>query len=146
MEGEAAARPGARLYRVIRVVDDIDGAARFYGHVLEDPGERISPGRHYFDCGGVVLACYDPRADGDEGEVGGPRHANEYVYLSVPDVDAARERVRAAGAAGVTAVEHMPWGERLFYAVDPFGNPLSFVQRGTEFVGTAPRPDPRGRA
>ncbi len=33
--------------------------------VLGVAGERVSPGRHYFDCEGVILACFDPRADGD---------------------------------------------------------------------------------
>jgi hypothetical protein len=26
---------------------------------------RVSGGRHYFDCGGAILACYDALADGD---------------------------------------------------------------------------------
>jgi len=29
----------------------------------------------------------------------------------------------------------MPWGETMFYALDPFGNPISFVKAGTEFTG-----------
>ena len=29
----------------------------------------------------------------------------------------------------------MPWGETMFYAFDPFGNPISFVKAGTEFTG-----------
>ena len=59
------------LYRVIHPVKDIEIAARFYSEVLDASGERISPGRHYFDCEGTILACYDPIADGDaEGEVG----------------------------------------------------------------------------
>jgi len=28
-----------------------------------------------------------------------------------------------------------PWGERSFYAVDPFGNPLCFVDQKTLFTG-----------
>ena len=28
-----------------------------------------------------------------------------------------------------------PWGEESFYASDPFGNPLCFVRRDTEFTG-----------
>ena len=54
------------LYRVILPVSDIEVAARFYSYVFEDAGERVSPGRHYFDCNGVILACYDPSADGDD--------------------------------------------------------------------------------
>jgi len=55
-----------QLYRVIQPVTDIEAAARFYSAVLETPGERVSPGRHYFACGGTILACYDPVADTDE--------------------------------------------------------------------------------
>jgi hypothetical protein len=28
-----------------------------------------------------------------------------------------------------------PWGERSFYAEDPWGNPLCFVQTGTTYPG-----------
>ena len=49
-----------RLFRVILPVTDIEEAKKFYELVLGIAGERVSPGRHYFDCGGTVLACYDP--------------------------------------------------------------------------------------
>jgi hypothetical protein len=29
----------------------------------------------------------------------------------------------------------MPWGERRFWARDPFGNPISFVDEKTLFTG-----------
>jgi hypothetical protein len=29
----------------------------------------------------------------------------------------------------------MPWGERMFWASDPFGNPISFVDERTVFTG-----------
>ena len=32
-------------------------------------------------------------------------------------------------------IARQPWGETLFYAKDPFGNPICFAQRGTEFRG-----------
>jgi hypothetical protein len=28
-----------------------------------------------------------------------------------------------------------PWGERSFYADDPWGNPLCFVEEGTVYAG-----------
>ena len=46
-----------RLYRVILPVADIERAVAFYRTVLGVPGQRISQGRHYFGCGGVILAC-----------------------------------------------------------------------------------------
>jgi hypothetical protein len=53
------------LFRVILPVSDIEAAASFYARLLEMPGTRVSSGRHYFDCGGTILACYDALADGD---------------------------------------------------------------------------------
>jgi hypothetical protein len=64
LEKPRMSRP--HLYRVIFPVADIEVAAKFYGRVFEMAGERVSPGRHYFNCGGVILACYDPAADGDD--------------------------------------------------------------------------------
>jgi len=132
----------ARLFRVLVGVSDIEAAARFYAEVLGSPGRRVSPGRHYFDCEGTVLACFDPRADGD-GHDAAPDP--EPLYLAVADLTATREACRRAGARfadgappgvgplGEIAVR--PWGEESFYAFDPFGNGLCFVRRGTEFTG-----------
>ena len=55
-----------KLYRIILPDGDIDAAAQFYSSILNDRGERVSPGRHYFNLEGVILACYDPRADSDD--------------------------------------------------------------------------------
>ena len=131
-----------KLYRVIIPVSDIEKAAEFYGRVFGTEGERVSPGRHYFDCGGVVFACYDPKADGDPGEA---RPLPDHVYFSTDDIEGAYESCHAAGAtipdviiAGVGAIgriETRPWGERSFYAADPFGNPLCFVDARTVFTG-----------
>ncbi len=115
---------------------DIERAATFYGDVLELEGLRVSPGRHYFMCGGTILACYDPAADGDELEGGWRHHPNQYIYFAVHDLELAYDRVVKAGGTIEAAIESMPWGERLFYARDPFGNPLSFVDDTTLFLGT----------
>ena len=55
-----------RLYRIILPVKNIDKAENFYSRILNQKGIRVSPGRHYFNLGGTILACYDPKADGDE--------------------------------------------------------------------------------
>jgi len=130
-----------KLYRVIHPVRDIDRAAAVYARLLQDPGERISPGRHYFDCGGTILACYDPVADGD-GEQGGWRHhPSQYVYFAVADLEAALQRAQEAGCRIVDGgIQRMPWGERMFWAVDPFDNPISFVDERTVFTGSGRRP------
>jgi predicted enzyme related to lactoylglutathione lyase len=123
----------ARIFRVILPVGDIEHAARFYGALLGIPGKRVSGGRHYFDCGGVILACFDPRRDGDDFDaVPNPDH----VYFAVPDVDAVFARAQALDCKTLDAqVKRRPWGERCFYAKDPFGNPLCFVDDTTLFTG-----------
>lgn len=127
-----------RLYRVILPVSDLGVAARFYRRVLGVPGERVSPGRHYFEYGGVILACYDPVADGDELGEGWRHHENQYLYFAVPDLEAVRERIQEAGGRTLTEIEDMPWGERIFYALDPLGSRLAFVDEETVFVGSSP--------
>ena len=133
------------LYRVILPVRGIEAAVTFYSRVLGSPGQRVSPGRHYFDCEGTILACFDPEADGD-GYVATPNP--EPVYLAVTDLAGTYESCQRAGACfsdrappGIGALGHIgrrPWGEESFYAADPSGNPLCFVSRDSVFRG---RPD-----
>jgi catechol 2,3-dioxygenase-like lactoylglutathione lyase family enzyme len=132
----------ARIFRVLVPVSDIEAAQRFYAALLGSAGRRVSPGRHYFDCEGVVLACFDPRADGD-GRAAAPNP--EPLYLAVSDLRAVFEACRAAGASfpaesppGVGPlgeIARRPWGEESFYAGDPWGNPLCFVARESVFTG-----------
>jgi predicted enzyme related to lactoylglutathione lyase len=139
-----------KLYRVIVPVTDIEAAARFYAAVLGEPGRRVSSGRHYFGSagtGGAILACYSPRDDGDSpryGERWEP-HPLQYIYLSCDDLEGARARCIGAGASGVTGIGRMPWGETIFYALDPFGNPIAFVESGTEFTARTAAPGERQR-
>ena len=130
-----------RLFRVIMPVGDIERAAEFYRSLLQQDGMRISPGRHYFPCGDVVLALYNPAADGDKTE---PRPNFEHVYFAVSDLDGAfscAERVGGLvdavgdGNLPMGRIAQRPWGERSFYMRDPFGNPLCFVDVKTVFTG-----------
>lgn len=125
------------LFRVIQPVQDIERAARFYSRVLRTSGERVSAGRHYFSCGDTILACYDPVADGDGIGQGWSHHANQYLYFATDDLEGALARIRDAGGDIEAPIDTMPWGERMFYARDPFGNPISFVDRATLFRGSA---------
>ena len=125
----------AKLYRVILPVSDIERAAIFYRQLLSEPGERVSSGRHYFDCGGVILACFDPRADGDGFDA---RPNPDHVYFAVKDLEAIFERARQLPCLQIDhEIKTQPWGERCFYARDPFGNPICFVDERTVFTGTA---------
>lgn len=123
----------ASLFRVIVGVTDIDAAQEFYSLLLGQSGKRVSPGRHYFYLGQVILACYDPEADGDET----PQMPNpEPIYLSVPEIEDFYKLCANAGLiAGTVRLKRQPCGEYSFYMQDPFGNPLCFVDEETVFRG-----------
>jgi catechol 2,3-dioxygenase-like lactoylglutathione lyase family enzyme len=138
----AASRGDApRLYRVIVPVGDIERAAKFYTELLGVEGRRVSPGRHYFDCGGVILALFSPGADGD---AGAPRPLPDHIYFAVADLEAVFARAERLGGLSTETgdgglpmgrIAARPWGERSFYMHDPFGNPLCFVDEKTLFTG-----------
>ena len=134
-----------RLFRVMLPVSDIEGAASFYAQLLGTEGTRVSTGRHYFDCGGTIVACYDAFADGDPERVG-PNP--QPVYFSVDDLDAVHARAEHAQCQELTSIAVRPWGERSFYARDPFDNPICFVDSQTLFTakssweGTPAPPSP----
>ena len=126
------------VFRTILHVSDMDQAAAFYSKLLDTAGRRVAPSRHYFDCGPVILALVNP------GEGGGTVKTNpDYVYFSVNDLEAVHTRARELGCLsrgevhGESAGEIVtrPWRERSFYAYDPFGNGLCFVDEGTIFTG-----------
>jgi uncharacterized glyoxalase superfamily protein PhnB len=111
----------------------INEAAVFYSAVLEEPGMRISAGRHYFDCGGTILACFDPRADGDAWD---SKPNPDHVYFAVDDLEACYIRVgKQPNGSILRQIETQPWGERSFYCTDPFGNKLCFIDTRTLFTG-----------
>lgn len=121
-----------RLYRVILPVSDIGQASSFYASIFGIPGSRVSSGRHYFDCGGTILACFDPKADGDSFTL--PSNP-DHVYFAVSNLEDMYDRIKETGCPVCGGIETQPWGERCFYAKDPFGNPVCFVDEQTMFLG-----------
>ena len=95
---------------------------------------RVSPGRHYFDCGGTILACFDPRADGDPWDA---TPNPDHVYFAVDDLEAYYTRAsQQPGGSILRPIETQAWGGgRSFYCSDPFGNKLCFVDNSTLFIG-----------
>lgn len=102
---------------------------------------RVSPGRHYFRCGDVMLAVYAPTADGDDRT---PRPNFDHVYFAADDLPAVFARAQRVGGLSAAIgdgglpmgqIAVRPWGERSFYLRDPFGNPLCFVDAATLFTG-----------
>ena len=123
------------LFRVILPVSDIEAAASFYARLLAMPGTRVSSGRHYFDCGGTILACYDALADGDPEPVGpNPQH----VYFSVDDLDAVHTRAEQTGCRELTGIEVRPWGERASTRVTPSRTRSALSTRKRSSLATRP--------
>ncbi|UII81058.1 VOC family protein [Flagellimonas sp. CMM7] len=123
-----------QLYRVIFPVNDIEIADKFYSAILNQKGKRVSPGRHYFKIGQTILACYDPLADGDDQD-SWKFHMNQYIYISTSELEILRKKIKKLDCKYIGEIERMPWGETLFYANDPFGNPICFVDKNTIFIG-----------
>ena len=126
-----------KIFRVTLEVSNIDEAAAFYAKLLAQEGKRHPGARHYFDCGGVILAVLDPTQGGVP-----PTPAPKSLYFAVNDLDATHARAKGLGALapfkvhGAPAGEPLqrPWGERSFYVTDPWGNELCFVQEGTLYT------------
>lgn len=127
------------LYRIILQVDDLDKAEEFYGTLLADRGRRIPrAGRHYIDCGPVILALVNVAAEGVQ-----PKPLPDNIYFSVRDLEAVHTRAKALNCLSTEDVHgdsageivKRPWGERSFYAFDPWGNPICFVDEKTLFTG-----------
>ena len=127
-----------KVFRVVLQVSALDKAVAFYSKLLGSKGRRIHGARHYFDCGGVILALLDPA----QGRVKA-KPSPDHVYFSVRDLEKIHARARKLrclskeevhGESGGALVTR-PWGERSFYAQDPFGNQLCFVDQETLFTG-----------
>ncbi|WP_223701760.1 VOC family protein [Sutcliffiella deserti] len=122
-----------KLYRVIIPVSSIEKATEFYGEILNMEGNRVSNGRHYFNCGGTILACFDPNADGDNFE---PKPNPDHIYISVSNLEHIYNKFRDSYCSFIEdSITTQPWGEKTFYVKDPFGNPICFVDEKTVFIG-----------
>ncbi len=130
-----------RLYRVIVPVSDLDEAVEFYGELLGIAGQRVSGGRHYYDCGGTILALLDPKGDQDDETA---RPLPDHLYFAVADLEQIFARAKRLGGLSRQTgdgdlpqgeIARRPWGERSFSMTDPFGSPLCFVDETTLFTG-----------
>jgi predicted enzyme related to lactoylglutathione lyase len=119
-----------RVHRTALPVKDIDAAAKFYTNLLDNPGKRIAPDRHYYDLGGFILALYQPANGGS----GWSFENNQYFYLSAADLDDMRRKVKQGGGKCLTDNAKMPWGETMFFATDPSGSRIGICQEDTLFA------------
>src|SRR4051812_31962948 len=123
----------ASIFRIFIPVTDFDKAMEFYKTLFADEGVPVHRGRHYFNCGPVIFAVI---------ENSGPP-IGDHVYFSTDDLESIFERAEQLGCledndvhgSQSGAINVRPWGERSFYARDPFGNGLCFVDSSTLFTG-----------
>lgn len=124
-----------KIFRITLEVSNLDQAAAFYAKLLDTEGKRHPGGRHYFDCGGVILAVLDPTQGGMP-----PTSNPKSLYFAVDDIAAVHARAVSLKALapykvhGQPAAFKRPWGEESFYVVDPWGNDLCFVKDGTLYT------------
>lgn len=125
-----------QFFRMNIEVGDLDQAIDFYGKLLGVEGRKQPGNRVYYDAGPVTLQVLNvaPRT---------PHTAAKALYFTVTDLEAAFERAKALGCLSQESVHDAPgggivvrpWGERSFYAEDPWKNPLCFVEEGTVYTG-----------
>jgi len=130
------------FFRMNIEVGSLDKAEAFYGELMAMKGRRQGGARVYFSCGPVTLQVVDVTA-GSSHPVAAPHPAAKALYFIVKDLDAIHARAQALGCLSDEEVHGerggdivtRPWGERSFYAQDPWLNPLCFVQEGTTYPG-----------
>ena len=126
-----------KLFRVTLEVADLERATQLYAALFGLDGQRYPGARHYFDCGGVIVAVLDISRGGMP-----PTPGPKSLYFAVDDVDAVHARAAKLGVLApyqvhgepAGAVITRPWGERSFYVVDPWGNDLCFCENGTLYT------------
>jgi len=126
-----------KLFRVTLEVADLERATQLYAALFGLDGQRYPGARHYFDCGGVIVAVLDVSRGGMP-----PTPGPKSLYFAVDDVDIVHARAEQLGVLApyqvhgepASAVITRPWGERSFYVVDPWGNDLCFCENGTLFT------------
>jgi predicted enzyme related to lactoylglutathione lyase len=126
-----------QFFRLNIEVGDLQKAIAFYTKLLGVEGRKQAGSRCYFNCGPVTLQVLDVSSSSR------PHPAAKALYFTVNDLETAYDRAKAlqcltredvhdAPGGGIVA---RPWGERSFYAEDPWKNPLCFVEQGTVYAG-----------
>jgi lactoylglutathione lyase len=110
-------------------VADMDASIRFYTEVLGYRVVRREDGYASLRRGAASLGLGPVSGLPEEGEgpgftqarLAGDRGAGVEIVLEVPDVDAAYEQARTAGAKIAERPRRRPWGLRDFRLADPDG-------------------------
>jgi predicted enzyme related to lactoylglutathione lyase len=123
-----------QMFRLNVEVGDLAQAAQLYGALFSQPTRPQAGARFYVSAGPVTLQVV---------ETAPPHPCAKALYFTVRDLDAMHARVAQLGCLSRTMVHGQvggeisvrPWGERSFYADDPWGNALCFVEAGTVYAG-----------
>jgi len=123
------------FFRLTVEVGNLDQAEEFYNKLFDTKGLRSPGARVYIQAGPVALQVLDVSSSS------APHPAAKSMYFTVRDLDAIHYRATLLGALSEELVHgspggeiaKRPWGERSFYAEDPWGNPLCFVEAGTTY-------------
>lgn len=126
-----------QLFRLSVEVGNLDAAVEFYSTLFDMRGRKQAGSRCYLQCGPVTLSVLDVSS------VRQPHPAAKALYFTVKNLEAAFERARSLDCLSREDVHDAPgggivvrpWGERSFYAEDPWKNPLCFVEEGTVYTG-----------
>jgi catechol 2,3-dioxygenase-like lactoylglutathione lyase family enzyme len=132
-----------RVFRILLPARDPAQARRFYETLLGASGRDVAGGRVYLDCGDVIVGLLDYSSTGEEPL---PTPA-ESIYFATRELEAVYARATSLRCLAPGLIHDdpsnpmgeivtRPWGERSFYAVDPSGNSLCFVDEKTLFTGT----------
>jgi catechol 2,3-dioxygenase-like lactoylglutathione lyase family enzyme len=121
------------LFRVFIPVADFEKGKAFYEELLGIEGNVIHGGRVYFYCGPVIVAVIENK--------GTP--IGDHLYFAVPNLESTFSRAKDLDCLETDDVHGSPsgeinvrpWGERSFYARDPWGNGLCFVDETTLYTG-----------
>lgn len=127
-----------QMFRLNVEVADLAAAQRFYETLFAAQGRSQAGNRFYLNAGPVALQVVDMAAFG-----GAPHPAAKALYFTVNDLDGIHARAASLNCLSNETVHGLnggdisvkPWGERSFYANDPWGNPLCFVEAGTVYAG-----------
>src|SRR5690349_19226407 len=124
----------AKLFRINIEVGDLAKAAQGWAELLGDDARPQAGSRVYFTAGAVTLQVVQHDK---------PHPAAKALYFLVDELELYHARAKKLGWLSQEKVHGepggdisvRPWGERSFYAEDPWGNPLCFVQAGTTYPG-----------
>jgi predicted enzyme related to lactoylglutathione lyase len=122
------------FFRMNIEIGDRAQAQSFYETLFATQGRLQAGSRFYLRSGAITFQIV---------AVPDPHPAAKALYFTVKDLDALHARAAALNCLSQESVHGQisgqiavrPWGERSFYAQDPWNNPLCFVEEGTTYAG-----------